>query len=238
MTLTLRQRSPIFGASGLLVAVLLQTSWAQNENPFQAPKSADRIPESEFDVPARIISGATVPPTITFREATAGVGPDFQKAVEQLRDAKDGEPKEKARAHLHDMLTEYFEKDMARRLADLKQMEERLKKLHDQLERRQTKRDEIIDLQIQVLVNQAEGLGFFSNEQTSNPRASFESMYWYSPRPTEPSAPVGAASSARPARPAPVAPLQERYIAPQPATEAQPAEPDATQLLDPGDRPR
>jgi hypothetical protein len=160
------------------------------------------------------------------------LGPEFEKAVEALREADDDKAKSKAENRLRDLLTEYFGEDMKRRDAELKEMEKRLKKLQEQLALRSEKMDEIVDLQMKVLVNQANGLGFFSNGPASESQPGHNPYWYFRPRlqpgvpvlssavPAEPTAPP------RPVRAAPVAPPTDRYVPPEPSTEA-------TLLIDP-----
>jgi hypothetical protein len=244
MTLTSRRRSIICAASGLLVAVLLQTSSAQDDNPFQArtfegssTQNAGRPREtndSPYQIPTR--KSALITPNAEWADRPA-TGPhrapalasEFGKAIEALREAEGDEAKSKAEDRLRDLLTEYFGEDMKRREAELKQMEKRLKKLQEQLALRSEKMDEIVDLQMKVLVNQANGLGFFSN-QTSRESQPTHNYYWYqSPRmtiapqpPTTPATSGEPSPQQRPARAAPVAPPTERYAPPQSSTETAP----------------
>jgi hypothetical protein len=88
--------------------------------------------------------------------------PAIHQAAEELRDAEGDEAKANAEKKLRNVLTEYFNKDMEQRQKSLEQMQARLEKLKGQLERRRAKEDEIVDLQIKVLINEVEGLGFFS----------------------------------------------------------------------------
>jgi polyhydroxyalkanoate synthesis regulator phasin len=53
-----------------------------------------------------------------------------------------------------------FDEDMQVREGELSKLEERLNKLRAQLDRRQKAKGEIIQLEVKVLVNEAEGLGF------------------------------------------------------------------------------
>jgi hypothetical protein len=54
---------------------------------------------------------------------------------------------------------------MAQRKKELEQLEKRLANLREQLDRRKTKKSEIVDLQMKVLLNEADGLGFFSSSE-------------------------------------------------------------------------
>jgi hypothetical protein len=89
----------------------------------------------------------------------------IRKAAEELRDAKDDDAHEKANAKLRELLDKYFEEDMTRRQKELESIETRLQKLHAQLDRRRAKKQDIIDLQVKMSVNEADGLGFYSQPE-------------------------------------------------------------------------
>jgi hypothetical protein len=61
------------------------------------------------------------------------------------------------------LLASYFDTDMKIRQSKLADMVARAKSLHAQLDKRRAFRDEIIQLQLNVLVNEAAGLGFYSH---------------------------------------------------------------------------
>jgi hypothetical protein len=158
----------LFAISCLLVTVVIfvsQPTDAQepdvNSNSF-APPEAD-----PFDTrPIRVNSPAIVREGKQFK-IRMGAPNDSRDAIrqiaEKLRDADSDEEKDNAQAELRRLLTDYFEKDMQRRKTELDEMEKRLARLRDQLSRRHTKMDEIVDLQIKVLINEADGMGFFSS---------------------------------------------------------------------------
>jgi hypothetical protein len=79
--------------------------------------------------------------------------------VDDLRDADDAE-KTAVTKKLEAAVTKQFDRDMEYRESELSKLEERLNKLRGQLDRRRKAKAEIIQLQIKVLVNEAEGLGF------------------------------------------------------------------------------
>jgi hypothetical protein len=89
------------------------------------------------------------------------------EAAAELRDSKSVKEKSEAEVRLRELLNKYFEDDMKRRQEELKDMEARLRKLHEQLQRREQKMEEIVDLQMKVLVNQADGLGFFNDSEAN-----------------------------------------------------------------------
>lgn len=87
----------------------------------------------------------------------------MQQQSQRLREAKTDEEKRAARGELTGTLGSYFEEDVKARERELKEIEERLGRLRAQLEKRKTAKREIVDLQLKVIENEAEGLGFFSH---------------------------------------------------------------------------
>jgi hypothetical protein len=94
-------------------------------------------------------------------------GPDAMSAIRQaadeLNNADGDDAKADADAMLRELLSNYFDEDMERRAQELEDIEERVLQLRSQLERRGNHKPDIIDLQVKVLVNEAAGLGFFSD---------------------------------------------------------------------------
>jgi hypothetical protein len=88
----------------------------------------------------------------------------IREAAKALVDAEDDDAREDAERNLNEQLIEYFEEDMKRREEELANVERRVKELRELLERRREKKDDIIRLQVEVLQNEANGLGFFSAE--------------------------------------------------------------------------
>lgn len=89
----------------------------------------------------------------------------IREASAAVRDAKDDEARKKATEKLASALDEYFEENMKARGKELEDIRARLAKLEAQLERRREKKQEIIDLQMKVALNEADGLGFYSEKQ-------------------------------------------------------------------------
>lgn len=98
------------------------------------------------------------------------------KAVAALRAAEGEDAKAKATAQLSEAFDKYFEDDMKRRAAELAKIEARVKKLRSQLEKRAANKQEIINLQIKVLENEADGLGLFSQAPSPALRDSMPSI--------------------------------------------------------------
>ena len=94
---------------------------------------------------------------------------EIQEAAKALHDAKDDDAKAEAQEKLTELLTKYFNEDMKNREKELGKIEERLKNLRALMQKRKAKQREIIDLQMKVLENEADGLGFFNNSPPGGP---------------------------------------------------------------------
>jgi hypothetical protein len=95
----------------------------------------------------------------------------LRQAAATLRDAKDDAAKTAAQGQLTELLNKAFEDDMQRREQELAQVEQRTKDLRALMGRRREKKSEIVELQIKVLLNEADGLGFFNESPTPGPVA-------------------------------------------------------------------
>jgi hypothetical protein len=85
---------------------------------------------------------------------------EVNKLMKQLRETEDEAKKGELTKQLEAAVAKLFDEDLKARETELTKLEERLKKLRAQLDRRSKAKDEIIKLQIKVLQNEAEGLGF------------------------------------------------------------------------------
>lgn len=96
----------------------------------------------------------------------SSASPQSQSAINQLMkalsEADDDAKKTDITKKLEAEVAKQFDEDMKAREAELAKIEERLKKLTAQLERRRKAKSEIIELQIKVLINESAGLGFGS----------------------------------------------------------------------------
>jgi hypothetical protein len=90
----------------------------------------------------------------------------IHSAAAEVRDAKGDDDRKAAQKKLDEALSKYFDDDMVQREKDLKQVEERVTKLHDLLEKRRSNKQEIIDLESKVVLNQANGLGFYDGDES------------------------------------------------------------------------
>jgi hypothetical protein len=106
--------------------------------------------------------------TVTMGGMGMGGAPESLHAIREaaaaLSEAEDDEAKDEAQGRLAKLLDEYFEEDMKRRENELADVEKRVRQLRELLERRREKKEDIIELQVEVLRNEADGLGFFSAE--------------------------------------------------------------------------
>ena len=85
---------------------------------------------------------------------------EIAQLMTQLREANDDAKKADLTKQLESAIVAIFDKDMSTREADLNPLEERLTKLRNQLNRRKQAKAEIIQLQLKLMINEADGLGF------------------------------------------------------------------------------
>lgn len=131
---------------------------------WQAAEEARKAAE-DATKQARDIQIQVATPIFAGFQGGNGMTAKIRKAAEELRDAKGDDAHEKANSKLRDLLDQYFEEDMTRRQKELESIEARLQKLHAQLDRRRAKKQEIIDLQVKMSENEADGLGFYSQPE-------------------------------------------------------------------------
>jgi hypothetical protein len=94
------------------------------------------------------------------------------QAVEKLKSAKNDAEKTSATNEISQVLEKWFKRDLERRESQVSEIETRVKKLRDQIEKRKKAKDEIINLRVKTIVNEADGLGFpgaFEQESEADP---------------------------------------------------------------------
>ena len=84
----------------------------------------------------------------------------LQAAVQSLKTGKDEAARKAAADVIQQQLTTQFESDLKQREKELSEVEQRVKTLREQLDKRKAAKAEIINLRLQTLVNKANGLGF------------------------------------------------------------------------------
>jgi hypothetical protein len=99
--------------------------------------------------------------------AKGDVAGSIRAAAAAIGEAADAEAKAAAEKNLAELLDKVFEDDLKRREAELAKIEDRLKKLRALVALRREKKQEIIDLQRNVVLHEAAGLGFY--DQPSEP---------------------------------------------------------------------
>lgn len=118
--------------------------WGGRRGPFAHPMSNQERLESEF----------------------------LRNAVEKLKSAKSDSEKTSAANELSKVLEKSFQRDLDRRERQISDVEARVKKLRDQIDKRKKAKDEIISLRLKTILNEADGLGFpgaVDQESEANP---------------------------------------------------------------------
>lgn len=99
---------------------------------------------------------------------------EIRKWTEVLHSDRPADEKEKARKALSEILEKQFSRDLERREKEVAQLELRVKKLRTQVEKRREAKEKIIDLRLDTIEQEAEGLGF---PETAPTRPGMASPY-------------------------------------------------------------
>jgi hypothetical protein len=139
------------------VLTLVATSW---------PQSLPGVPGGPaIGVPARAANPAIAQeiqlgyPATSYSLPEASAGSEIGRLVGELREADEAKKADLTK-QLEAAVAKQFDLDMEGRETEMTKLEERLTKLRAQLDRRRKAKTDIIQLQVKVLVNEAEGLGF------------------------------------------------------------------------------
>lgn len=99
----------------------------------------------------------------------------IRSGAKKLLAAKTDSARAEAKKELSLSLDQYFEEDMKTREAEIAKIEKRVNKLRAQLDKRRAAKTQIVQLQLKVLVNEANGLGFYSKptKRSSTNQAGF-----------------------------------------------------------------
>jgi len=130
---------------------------------FDDRSQAQPQPDARFSQPMRTV---VVKETVS-RTIQVPIPPEeletikkLQTAIKQLSTGKDEESRKAAADTIQQQLTTQFAADLKQREKELEEVEQRVKSLREQLEKRKAAQADIINLRLQTLVNNANGLGF------------------------------------------------------------------------------
>lgn len=91
---------------------------------------------------------------------------ELRKAIEKMKDKETSESdKASNKAAIIAILGEQFDNDMEQRGKQIAELEKKVAALKEQIEKRKTARQRLIDLRLELLMNESEGLGFPSSWQ-------------------------------------------------------------------------
>ena len=108
----------------------------------------------------------------------------LQATVHSLKTGKDEAARKAAADVIQQQLTTQFESDLKQREKELAEVEQRVKTLREQLDKRKAAQAEIINLRLQTLVNEANGLGFPDEGFRANAQGDPEQVFGDLDRPT------------------------------------------------------
>ena len=147
-----------------ITTVILTTVLMDGRTPVWGQEEPDR---NTFHLnPIRLAQAQRYSLTLAGLKRKKSTDSHIRKGVETYQAAKTDEEKVVAEKAISSALSEYFEADMKSREQDIKEIEERVQKLRAQLEKRRAAKATILDLQLKVMINEAEGLGFYGRSSS------------------------------------------------------------------------
>lgn len=93
----------------------------------------------------------------------------FREARMALKDAKDEAARKTAAEAIRQHLEKQFDRDLSQREQELAAVEERVRQLRQQVEKRSRSKDEIVTLRLKTMLNNADGLGFPGDDDLQDP---------------------------------------------------------------------
>lgn len=137
-------------------------------SPFRAPPTVGQRFPSQPTQPAQLPSNQSfglnqrqqpgLPPSSAF--GVAYTQNDLRTAMNELKSAESDDDKAAAKEKIKSELETQYDKFLERDQAKVDQLFDRLKKLEEQLERRREAKDRLVELKMEMLISQAEGLGW------------------------------------------------------------------------------
>ncbi len=99
---------------------------------------------------------------VTMMRTVAGTNVrELQRALEQLKDDDtSAEDKKAAREKIEKTLSEQFDEDLKQREKQIEDLEKQLTTLKQQIEKRRGAKKRLMELRMELLINESEGLGF------------------------------------------------------------------------------
>lgn len=164
--MNLRSVAAVAAVVASIVVGLSTTNWAQEKESGISRDRYEARTRSEFDrARAELGKVRAEMGKAMFVAGFDGSPPlevQIRESAAKIRDAKDDAERGAASGELAALLDKYFEEDMTARAKELEDVQQRVARLQNQLERRRAKKQEIVDLQMKVALNDADGLGFYS----------------------------------------------------------------------------
>lgn len=171
--------------------------------PGDGPMAQDIFEPSPFapmtQDPSEVSPFAPAPVMMPSRRA----GNDLQKALRAFASAESDDDKSGAKKKVKSELEKQYDAFLERDQARVDKLFDRLKKLEEQLEKRKAAKDRLVELKLEMLISQAEGLGWPSDNsgmiyRPSTLPSTFADPALYNPgelpptatTPMEPSRPV------------------------------------------------
>lgn len=160
----------LFGEHGRTVGVPLSVRQARREYVLpggQRVQTPQNVPITYNDRVFDPDSLPSVEPPLKEEDTLRPLSIRLLRAYQVLRGAESAQEKSAARSELRTALSEYFEADMQQRQQSFAEVKQGLEEMESKLSKRADAKEEIVNLQVKLISNGAEGLGFFASPDRS-----------------------------------------------------------------------
>ena len=154
------------------------------------------VGQSSYPKPTSALGAGAIPQQFQSRQISTNPYADLQTLAErnaqiaeqrfaqQVADAAlaytvadTDEERDKAESRLNEAVSGQFDLIVRSREAQIAGLQKRLETLETQLEQRKAAKEEIVDLRIKVLINEAKGLGFYPGGSTAPSKGGRSGMF-------------------------------------------------------------
>lgn len=92
----------------------------------------------------------------------------FQEAMNAYKEAESESDKSAAKKTLHDLLSEQYDNSLSRYEEHLNDLEKKIESMREQLARRRNAKEAVVDLKLDMVISEADGLGWPDDGGASN----------------------------------------------------------------------
>jgi hypothetical protein len=143
------------------VATIVQESTPPSQTRTYSSLDQEPVQYNTYSVATRRMPGGPADPELErLNQEDRTLEIESQRLVAAYRKAKEGQEQSGLRRQLADVVTRHFDVRQQRREREVAQLEERIRRIRESIDARQSSREELIQLRLEQLIREADGLAF------------------------------------------------------------------------------